>query len=152
MAAWMPASVDRLIVAHGLRDLSEKPVRALLDEMLADVLTPERPGYLHRAKPLGGSGRETGCHALRRSGRPYSAFDNSRSRSRMITDFVQPSSATVLHCTQPPSHRRSVWIQTGAGARETSASRFDPRFFAGGVLLVEASESRCYARPPFSAG
>ena len=128
------ASVDRLIVAHGL-ETCESP-GALLDEIWrvltpggrAIFIVPNRSGIWARrdATPFG-------------VGRPYSFGQ----LEKLLDDhrFRPERHGAALYA--PPSHRRLL-LQT-APVLERLGRRFDPRFFAG-VLLVEASKE-IYARP-----
>jgi SAM-dependent methyltransferase len=138
--AWpLPAaSVDRIIVAHGL-ETCERP-GALLDEIWrvlapqgrAVFIVPNRSGLWARreATPFG-------------FGRPYSfgQIEAMMTRHR----FGPERHAAALYA--PPSHRR-FWLQT-THLWERLGRRFDPHLVAG-ALLVEASK-QVYARPDSGA-
>jgi SAM-dependent methyltransferase len=129
------ASVDRLIVAHGL-ETCERP-----DALLAEIwrvlapggraifIVPNRSGLWARrdATPFG-------------YGRPYSL---GQLEATLRNHRLAPERhAGALYA--PPTHRR-FWFQW-AYLWERLGRRFDPRPVAG-TLLVEASK-QIYARPP----
>jgi SAM-dependent methyltransferase len=128
------ASVDRVIVAHGL-ETCERP-GALLDEIwrvLAPegrvvLIVPNRSGLWARrdATPFG-------------YGRPYS-YSQLEALLRKHR-FSPGRHAAALYA--PPSHRK-FWLQT-AYLWERVGRRFDPRLVAG-ALLLDASK-QVYARP-----
>jgi SAM-dependent methyltransferase len=131
------ATVDRLIVAHGLESC-ERP-EALVAEVWRVLapggqvvfIVPNRSGLWARrdATPFG-------------YGRPYSfgQMETLLRRHRLAPE----RHAGALYA--PPSHRK-FWLQT-APLWERLGRRFDPRLVAG-ALLVEASK-QVYARPPSS--
>lgn len=131
------ATVDRLIVAHGL-ETSDRP-EALFSEIWRVLapggrvifIVPNRSGLWARrdVTPFG-------------YGRPYSLgqLDGLLRTHR----FVLESHAAALYA--PPSHRRFM-LQT-AYFWERLGRRFEPRVIAG-ALVVEASK-QVYARPPSS--
>jgi SAM-dependent methyltransferase len=130
------ASVDRLIVAHGL-ETCDSP-HALLPEIWRVLapggrvvfIVPNRSGLWARrdATPFG-------------HGRPYSLGQLELLLSTYR--FVPERHVGALYA--PPAHRSKFWLQT-AGLWERLGRRFDPRLVAG-ALLVEASK-QVYARPP----
>ena len=132
------ASVDRLIVAHGL-ETCESP-DALLPEIWRVLapggrvvfIVPNRSGLWARrdATPFG-------------YGRPYSLGQLEALARRHRFEPERHFGALYA----PPSHRR-FWLQT-AHAWERIGRRFDPRIVAG-ALLVEASK-QVYARPSSGA-
>jgi SAM-dependent methyltransferase len=131
------ATVDRLLVAHGL-ETCERP-----DALLAEVwrvlapggqvvfIVPNRSGLWARrdATPFG-------------YGRPYSfgQLETLLRRHRLAPE----RHAGALYA--PPSHRK-FWLQT-AHLWERLGRRYDPRLVAG-ALIVEASK-QVYARPTSS--
>ena len=129
------ASVDRLIVSHGL-ETCESP-GALLEEIRrvlapggrAVFIVPNRSGLWARrdATPFG-------------FGRPYSLGQLEALLRKHR--FAPERHAAALYA--PPSHRRFV-LQT-AYFWERLGRRFEPRVIAG-ALLVEAVKE-VYARPP----
>jgi SAM-dependent methyltransferase len=128
------ASVDRLIVAHGL-ETCESP-DALMPEIWRVLapggrvvfIVPNRSGLWARrdATPFG-------------YGRPYSLGQLEALARRHRFEPERHSGALYT----PPSHRK-FWLQT-AHAWERIGRRFDPRIVAG-ALLVEASK-QIFARP-----
>jgi SAM-dependent methyltransferase len=132
------ASVDRLIVAHGL-ETCEGP-DALLGEIWRVLapggqvlfIVPNRSGLWARrdVTPFG-------------FGRPYSfsQLEAILGKHRLVPE----RHAAALYA--PPSHRR-FWLQT-APLWERLGRQFDPHLVAG-VLLVEASK-QVYARPSSGA-
>ncbi len=132
------ASVDRLIVAHGL-ETCERP-EALLDEIWrvlaprghAIFIVPNRSGLWARrdVTPFG-------------FGRPYSfgQLEAILSRHRLAPE----RHAAALYA--PPSHRR-FWLQT-APLWERLGRRFDPHLVAG-ILMMEATK-HVFARPKSGA-
>jgi SAM-dependent methyltransferase len=128
------ASVDRLIVAHGL-EACERPDR-LMDEIwrvLAPggrvvLVVPNRSGLWARrdVTPFG-------------YGRPYSLGQLEALARRHRFEPERHSGALYV----PPSHRR-FWQSTGT-MWERLGRRFDPWLVAG-ALLVEATK-QVYARP-----
>lgn len=120
--------IDKLVLMHGL-ETSENPT-ALLDEcwrvlgpggkML--VIVPNRAGLWSRSDltPFG-------------FGRPYSLVQLETQLKRH--SFVPERHRAALF--QPPSHRR-FWLKTGP-FWERTGSRISS-YFAGGVLIVEASK------------
>jgi SAM-dependent methyltransferase len=129
------ASVDRLVVAHGLETCDSPD--ALLSEIwrvLAPAgrvvfIVPNRSGLWARrdVTPFG-------------FGRPYSLGQLEALLSRHR--FAPERHAAALYA--PPSHRR-FWVQAGF-FWERIGRRFETRV-AAGALLVEASK-QVYARPP----
>lgn len=131
------ASIDRLIVAHGL-EACESP-----DALMAEIwrvlapggrvvfIVPNRSGLWARrdATPFG-------------FGRPYSLGQLEALARKHRFEPERHSGALYA----PPSHRR-FW-QQAAALWERVGRRFDPRLVAG-ALLVEATK-QVYARP--SAG
>jgi len=132
------ASVDRLIVAHGL-ETCESP-DALMSEIWRVLapggrvvfIVPNRSGLWARrdVTPFG-------------YGRPYSLGQLEALARKHRFEPERHSGALYA----PPSHRK-FWQQT-VGAWERLGRRFDPRFVAG-ALLVEASK-QVYARPSTGA-
>jgi len=133
------ASVDQLIVAHGL-ETCERPDallreiwRVLAPEGRVVLIVPNRSGLWARrdVTPFG-------------YGRPYSygQLEGLLRKHR----FSPGRHAAALYA--PPSHRK-FWLQT-AYLWERVGRRFDPRLVAG-ALLLEASK-QVYARsdPPGS--
>jgi SAM-dependent methyltransferase len=128
------ASVDRLIVAHGL-ETCESP-DALMPEIWRVLapggrvvfIVPNRSGLWARrdATPFG-YGRPSSLGQLEALARRH-RFEPERHSGALYT---------------PPSHRK-FWLQT-AHAWERIGRRFDPRIVAG-ALLVEASK-QVFARP-----
>jgi SAM-dependent methyltransferase len=129
------ASVDRVIVAHGL-ETCESP-NALLDEIWrvlapggrAVFIVPNRSGLWARrdATPFG-------------YGRPYSLGQLEAILRKHR--FGPERHAGALYA--PPAHRSKFWHQTSY-LWERLGRRFDPRLVAG-ALLVEASKD-VLARP-----
>lgn len=128
------ATVDRLIVAHGL-ETCERPDallaeiwRVLAPQGQAIFIVPNRSGLWARrdVTPFG-------------FGRPYSfsQLDAILGKHR----FTPERHGAALYA--PPSHRR-FWLQT-AQIWERLGRRFDPHLVAG-VLMMEASK-QIYARP-----
>jgi len=132
------ATVDRLIVAHGLKTC-ERP-DALLDEIWrvlapqgqALFIVPNRSGLWARrdVTPFG-------------FGRPYSFSQLEAILARHL--LIPERHAAALYA--PPSHRR-FWLQT-AQLWERLGRRFDPHLVAG-ALIVEATK-QIYARPSTGA-
>lgn len=120
--------VDKLILMHGL-ETSENPT-ALLEEcwrVLGPggkllVVVPNRAGLWSRSDltPFG-------------FGRPYSLTQLESQMKR--SSFVPERHLAALF--QPPSHKR-FWLKTGAFWEQTG--RRISSYFAGGVLIVEASK------------
>jgi SAM-dependent methyltransferase len=131
------ASVDRLIVGHGL-ETSDRP-EALLAEIWRVLapggrvifIVPNRSGLWARrdVTPFG-------------FGRPYS-FGQLEALLRAHR-FAPERHAAALYA--PPSHRKFL-LQT-AYFWERLGRRFEPRVIAG-ALIVEATK-QVYARPPSS--
>jgi SAM-dependent methyltransferase len=129
------ATVDRLVVAHGLETCDRPDAllaeiwRVLAPEGRAVFIVPNRSGLWARteATPFG-------------FGRPYS-FGQLEGLLRKHR-FGPERHAAALY--GPPSHRK-FWLQT-AYLWERVGRRYDPRLLAG-ALLAEASK-QVYARPP----
>ncbi|MGO4913971.1 class I SAM-dependent methyltransferase [Pseudogemmobacter sp. W21_MBD1_M6] len=121
-------SVDRLVVMHGL-ETSDNPT-ALLEECWrvlgpggrALFVVPNRAGLWSRrdATPFG-------------FGRPYSL--GQLEAQLKLNRFVPERHVAALF--QPPSHRR-FWLRTGPMWEK--AGRRISNYYAGGVLMVEASK------------
>lgn len=133
------ASVDRLIVAHGL-ETCERP-GALLDEIWR-VLAPE--GRVALIVP-----NRSGLWARRDAtpfgyGRPYSygQLEGLLRKHR----FSPGRQAAALYA--PPSHRK-FWLQT-AYLWERAGRRFDPRLVAGTLLLEATKQVYARSEPPSS--
>jgi len=120
--------IDRLVIMHGLE--TSENASALLDEVYRTLgpggrvifVVPNRAGLWSRsdATPFG-------------FGRPYSLGQiDVQLREH---DFVTESHRFALY--QPPSHRR-FWLKTSTFWER--AGRKIPFYFAGGVLIVEASK------------
>lgn len=121
-------SVDRLVVMHGL-ETSDNPT-ALLEECWRVLgpggrvlfVVPNRAGLWSRrdATPFG-------------FGRPYSL--GQLEAQLKLNRFVPERHVAALF--QPPSHRR-FWLRTGPMWEK--AGRRISNYYAGGVLMVEASK------------
>ena len=130
-----PGQVDRLVMLHGL-EVCESP-GALLDEAWrvlgpggrALFIVPNRSGLWSRrdATPFG-------------YGRPFSL---GQLESQLKTHLFTPEAHRAV-LFAPPSHKR-FWLRT-APAMETIGRKISS-YYAGGVLMVEASKQIYAPRP-----